>query len=126
MLKNGREQAFSTRFNKQAVDFDALLIVYEVEKGEWRGFVHPYGESIDGDSKEEVISKLRDLTDSYYETLKRYDFPSHLVQGGLVNEMDRYVFSWVVGNKSFMSQIHSKAGKADSTYCYVEAYRHKA
>ena len=124
--KQGREASFSVRFKPTSEDFNAFLVVYEADGGEWRGFAYPYGETTDGTSKNEAIESLRVLTDAYYTSIKRYGFPSHLVNGVLNDPMDRAVFKWVVSNKDFMEQIHSKAGKADSEFCYVEAYRGKS
>lgn len=126
MLENGQKRAFSVRFEPKPEDFSALLVVYEVSEGNWRGFAHPYGETTDGSSKEDAIEKLRGLTNAYHNTLKKYGFPSHLVNGTLTNQMDKTVFNWILSQKDFLEKIHSKAGKADSTYCYVEALRHKA
>src|SRR3989344_1697067 len=126
MLESAQKQAFSARFESRPVDFDALLVVYEVGDGEWRGFAHPYGETADGSSKKEVTEKLRELTTAYYNSIKRYNFPAHLVNGRLTNAMDKTVFGWLMRNKGVMSKVHSKVGKIDNPYYYVEAFRHKA
>ncbi len=112
----------SARFKQEGVAFNALLVVYEVEKTAWRGFVHPYGETTEADSKEEAIKKLRALTDAYYNTLVKYNSPVNLVNGHLEDVEDRKVFNWVIGNKTLMEGVHSEEGKADSEFCYVEAY----
>lgn len=116
----------SIRFERNAQSFSALLVVYEVESGEWRGFAHPYGETTEASSKEEAIKKLRALTDAYHGILVKYGSPQDLANGHIENLMDREVFSWVISNKSLMEGVHSKSGNADSQFCYVEAYRSKS
>mgnify|MGYP001620166180 CR=1 FL=1 len=123
MLQNTAIRAFSTRFKPKTENFNALLVVYEAEKGQWRGFAYPYGETAEASSKKKTLGILRTLTDAYHYAIKRYNSPDHLVNGGLNNPMDKKVFNWVLSNKSFMDKIHSKIGKADSAYCYVETYR---
>lgn len=111
------------RVTPEVVPFNALLVAYKKDDGTtWRGFVHPYGETTEGDSKKEVIKKLHELADAYYDILEKYDFPAHLKNAGLVELEDRVVFGSVVENKIFMDGIHSEEGKADSVNCYVETY----
>lgn len=126
MLRNTATRAFSARFKPKPENFNALLVVYEAEKDIWRGFAYPYGETIEAKSKKKALEALRTLTEAYYNSIKRYESPDHLVNGSLSNLMDKNVFSWVVSNKSFMDKIHSKASRMDSTYCYVEAYKPQA
>jgi len=105
---------------------EPLIVVYELEKGSWRGFVHPYGETTEASSKKSAIGKIHALAEGYRSVLKKYGSPIHLVHGGLGKLSDREVFSWVVGNKLVMEQVHSNVGKVDSKHFYVEAYRNKA
>ena len=105
---------------------EPLIVVYELEKGSWRGFVHPYGETTEASSKKIAIGKIHSLAEGYRNVLKKYGSPIHLVHGGLGKLSDREVFSWVVGNKLVMEQVHSNVGKVDSKHFYVEAYRNKA
>ena len=112
----------SKRLAPEAVPFNALLVAYKAKDKSWRGFIHPYGETTEANTKKEAIIKLRELADAYYSVLKQYDFPEHLKNAGLLDLSDRVVFDRVVGNKVFMKGIHSKEGKADSLNCYVETY----
>lgn len=113
-------------FTPKSTNFNALLVVYKIAEGCWKGFIHPYGETTEATFKEEAIKKLRDLADAYYETIKRYNFPAHLVNPHLEDVTDRDVFSRVVRNESFMKKVYSEPGKADSEHCYAEAYRNKS
>ena len=114
------------RLEPKHVSFNAILVVYQVDEDDWKGFTHPYGETTEATSKKEAIQKLRVLADAYYATIKNYNFPTHLVNGHLDNIMDRKVFNWIVGNDSVMRKIYSKSGIADSVYYYAEAYRGKS
>jgi len=125
ILTNSPRRTSSSHSVRKSVNFKALLVVYRVEKGHWKGFIHPYGETTEASTKEKAIKKLRDLADAYHEAIERYDSPRHLVSGHLDDVMDRDVFRQVVGDKSFMEKIHSESGKADSQSCYVETYRGK-
>lgn len=102
------------------------MVVYELEEGVWRGFAHPYGETIEASSKEEALDALRELTQAYFNSAKKYGYPSHLVNGTLSNLIDRKVLNWVVSNKDFMKGIHSQVGKVDFDFCYAEAFRVKS
>ncbi|MDO8471484.1 MAG: hypothetical protein Q7S49_02660 [bacterium] len=126
MLEIKQSKVFSARFKPKAASFQALVVVYKIAPKQWRGFVHPYGETSEGPSKEVVLGKLRVLTDAYYETAKSYGFPSHLMNGHMGNLMDREVFRWVISNTDFMKKVHSGVGRADSKDCYVETYRGKS
>lgn len=125
-LINGSKKGSPIVFTPKSTNFNALLIVYEISEGRWKGFIHPYGETTEATSKEGAIKKLRDLAGAYYETIRRYNFPAHLVNPHLEDVTDRDVFSRVVSNKSFMEKVYSEHGKADSELCYVEAYRNKS
>lgn len=126
MLQNTARRVFSARFRSKIESFNALLIVYEVEKGTWRGFVYPYGETIEANTKKKTLKTLRSLVEAYYKTAKQYDFPEHLVNGGLTNPMDKTVFNWAVRNKDFMDKAHSKSGVVDSKYYYAETFKPQA
>ena len=123
-IKQGKD--FSVRFKPRVASFQALVIVYKIAPRQWRGFVHPYGETTEGLSKEVTLKKLRALTDAYYKTAKSYGFPSHLVNGYMENLTDRQVLQWVISNTDFMKKVHSELGRADSKDCYVETYRGKS
>lgn len=126
MIHGLHQRVFSARFKPKNEDFNTLLVVYEAEKGQWRGFAHPYGETIEASTKSKALKTIRDLTTGYYNTIKKYDSPDHLINGGLNNLMDKKVFNWVLGNKKFMDKIHSKSATADSKYCYVETFKPQA
>jgi hypothetical protein len=125
MLAEKNKNRSAARFEKIESDFDALLTVYKVGEGDWRGFAYPYGETTEGPSKKETTKKLRELTEAYYLIVKKYNSPKHLVNGHLELQ-DREVFGSVVTNKPFMEQVYSDTGKADSEDIYVEAYRGKS
>lgn len=112
----------SVVFTQQEFDFKAILVVYKTNEGVWRGFIHPYGETTEADSKEEAIKKLRLLADAYHEVIKTYGSPIHLRNGHLEDVQDREVFSWVTRNGSIMEKISSGKDNVDTTNCYVETY----
>ena len=125
MLETRQNKSFYTRFKPKPTSFQALIVVYKIAPKQWRGFVYPYGETTEGLSKEVTLKKLKALTDAYYETVKNYKFPPHLMNGHLENLRDREVFQWVISNTDFVGKIHSSIGKANSEDCYVETYRSK-
>ncbi len=99
-----------------------LIVVYQSDKDLWKGFVNPYGETVEAVTKEEAVEKMRDLTAAYKETAEEYGNPKHLVYAGLGDILDREVFSFVVNNKELMKEF-SNSGKVDLDNIYVEAYR---
>lgn len=103
--------------------FVPIIVAYKVAEDLWRGFVQPYAETTEASSKKEVIKQMRDLTDAYRETIKRFDNPQHLVHPGLWDINDREVFSKIINNKEAMSQVLSSKGKIDTDSYYVETYR---
>lgn len=126
MLTSRQKRGDFSYFKPTQENFHAFLVVYKNTEGMWRGFAYPYGETTEAPTKVKAIKTIKVLADAYYRTIKAYDFPTHLTNGHLEDVADRQVFNWVVGNKSFMEQLHSKAGKVDTSDCYVEAYKYKA
>ena len=104
-------------------DINAIICVYAVTDGEWRGFVYPYGETTEADSKKEAIEKIRDLAEAYAKTAEQYGNPPHLVMSGLMEDSDKEVAYQVIGNKEYMNLLHSEKGVADLDPYYAEAYR---
>lgn len=106
------------------LDFAAMLVVYETEDGFWRGFAAPYGETTEGNTKEEALLKIRELTDAYFDVAKKYGYPSHLVNNILSDQADRDVYTAIVATKAYMDKLHSREGvAADIGPYYAEAYR---
>lgn len=116
----------STRVPGLSANVEPLIIVYELEKGSWRAFIHPYGETTEASTKKTALKKIRSLAKGYRFILEKYNSPIHLVHGYLGDLTDREVFAWVVNNKLVMEALHSNEGKVDSKHFYVEAYRNIA
>lgn len=118
-------KAIKPLFPTVKLDFNALMVVYQLQDGTWRGFAAPYGETTEAGSKKEAIKKIRILTAAYHDTMHSYGSPHHLKYAGLADVSDRAVYDGVLSRKSFMEEIH-KAGKVDTENVYVEAYRCKS
>jgi len=112
-----------SRCTSVPIDFNAIIGIYPIQGGEWRGFAYPYGETTEADSKEKAIEKMRELTEAYARTVEKYGNPTHLVNTGLIEEEDKAVVYQIIGNKEYMSRLHSEKGIADLDPYYAEAYR---
>lgn len=78
------------------VDFSAILVVYKSKEGYWKAFAHPYDVLAQAETKEKALKRLKGLVEVYHAEIKKYDFPSHLVNVPLTDLEDREMFDKVV------------------------------
>lgn len=104
---------------KTKLDCSAVNIVYKSKNGLYRGFVQPYDITYEDETKEKVLSVLKDMTFQYEEGLKRYNNPSHLSCVPLTDEEDRA--KWNDISPSLIQQLATKNFKVVTPDYYAEA-----
>ena len=101
-------------------NFSSVMVVYQVDKNTWRGFVVPYDITFEADDKDTVISVLREMTDSYVDGLKTYNNPNHLSIVPLSDESDQNKFNEIQQNL-FFDKLFKGVSKVDTEDYYAEA-----
>jgi len=104
---------------KTKLDCSAVNIVYKSKNGLYRGFVQPYDITYEDETKEKVLSVLKDMTVQYENGLKRYNNPSHLATVPLSDEEDRE--KWNDISPSLMQQLVTKHFSVSTPDYYAEA-----
>jgi hypothetical protein len=79
----------------QEVDCSCVKVAYKAKNGSWRGFVHPYNITTEGNNKEKILKALDEMADIYIEGLKKYNYPEHLSVVHLTDEEDNQKFNQI-------------------------------
>lgn len=67
------------RITAHQLRYSSASVVYKSEiSGLWRGFVLPYDITYEASTREEVITVLREMVESYEDALRKYGHPGHL------------------------------------------------
>lgn len=101
------------------LDCTAVSVVYKSKNGSYRGFVQPYDITYEGETRDQVLSVLKDMTTQYEEGLKRYNNPSHLASVPLSDEEDREKLNDIF--PGLMRQLVAKHFKVITPEYYAEA-----
>ena len=101
------------------LDFSSVLVVYQVEKNLWRGFIMPLDVTGEAESKEQVTSILEELTSSYIDGLETYGNPSHLSDVPLSNILD--VNKWSKISQDLTNKLLNKISEINTPDYYAKA-----
>lgn len=104
---------------QKKLDYSSVMIVYQTDEETWRGFVVPFDITFESDSKEEVISVLKNMINSYVEGLHEYKNPTHLEIVPLSYEED--LKKWSSVSQELSVNLMNKISKIESTDYYAEA-----
>jgi len=101
------------------VDCTAISVVYKSKNGLYRGFVQPYDITYEGETQEQVLSVLKDMTSLYEEGLKKYNSPEHLTTVPLSDDEDREKLNNIF--PGLMRQLVARHFKVITPDYYAEA-----
>ena len=99
------------------VDFSAILVVYKSMENTWKGFAYPYNVTTESDTKTNALATLRGLVEAYEDELKKFNFPSHLVNKSLTDLEDREIFQRVIDDAV------AQKGIVDKTSYHAETHK---
>ncbi len=102
-----------------SLDYSSVMVVYQVDKDTWRGFVLPFDITFESGTRDEVVTVLRDMTSSYVEGLREYKSPEHLANVPLSYEPDLHKFQDISGD--LMNKLLNKVSRIESIDYYAEA-----
>ena len=53
------------------VGYATVMVVYQLDKNTWRGFVMPFDITFEGETREQVVTILKNMIGSYIDGLKK-------------------------------------------------------
>ncbi len=107
------------KINMPKLECNAVNVVYKSKNGLYRGFVQPYDITYEAETKNKVLSVLKEMTVQYENGLKRYNNPYHLSSVPLSDEEDKE--KWNEVSPSLMQQLITKHFKISKPDYYAEA-----
>jgi predicted RNase H-like HicB family nuclease len=115
-------QSLINKIKKSAVpqvDFSSVMVVYKAEEGLWRGFVMPFDITYEAETREAVVSVLKEMIDMYVDGLREYKSPKHLSDVPLSNTSD--IKKWMSISQELTNKLLNKVKVFEGSDYYAEA-----
>ncbi len=105
--------------SRTVFDYTSVMVVYQLDKTTWRGFVMPFDITFEAESRDKVIEVLRDMVNSYIDGLKEYNNSSNLSNVPLSYEHD--LKKWHDISLDLTNKLLNKVSRVDTSDYYAEA-----